>query len=81
MTKNHDAPIANISSTQSRSFFLTRSIVLSQFGDSEQNTNLLPCLDGRRPQTGIGIMATILASLHMQTADDLVRRASGKPTL
>jgi len=40
--------------------------------DGEQNTNLLPCFvtdEGRKRV--IGIMAAILASLHMQTADDL----------
>ena len=35
--------------------------------------------NGRRPKRVIGIMAAILASLHMQTADDLFGTPQGSP--
>jgi hypothetical protein len=49
-------------------------------GDGEQKANLLPCLpvdEGRKRV--IGVMASILASLHMQTADDLFGCPQGSP--
>jgi len=48
--------------------------------NSEQNTNLIPStvMDEGRKRV-IGIMAAILASLHMQTADDLFGGPQGSP--
>jgi hypothetical protein len=41
---------------------------------------MLLCLDGWRPENEwFGIMAAILASLHMQTADDLFGTPQGSP--
>jgi hypothetical protein len=37
------------------------------------------CPNGRKSQRVIGIMAAILASLHMQTADDLFGTPQGSP--
>ena len=47
--------------------------------DSEQNTNLLPSSMDEGRKRVIGIMAAILASLHMQTADDLFGGPQGSP--
>jgi hypothetical protein len=48
--------------------------------DSEQTTNLILCsvMDEGRKRV-LGIMAAILASLHMQTADDLFGGPQGSP--
>ena len=47
---------------------------------SEQRTNLIPCsaMDEGRKRV-VGIMAAILASLHVQTADDLFGGPQGSP--
>ena len=48
--------------------------------DGEQNTNLirLPVMDEGRKRV-LGIMAAILASLHMERADDLFGGPQGSP--
>lgn len=50
------------------------------FAMGEDKANMIPCcvMDEGRKRV-IGIMAAILASLHMQTADDLFGGPQGSP--
>ena len=46
---------------------------------SEQNTNLIPSSVNEGRKRVIGIMAAILTSLHMETADDLFGGPQASP--
>ena len=48
------------------------------FGEQTANSVRLPVMDEGRKRV-VGIMAAILASLHMQTADDLFGGPQGSP--